>query len=388
MKKKIKSKIIFFNIIVFIFSALFCSCKREISILPSAVMGTAIDKLPGDEPISITLEVVNTKTADESEESSGKPGGSVYEESKGKSLYEAIENLAEISPAKTDFSHNGIVILSKELCESGISDVLDYLFRGREFRSSNWLLVAEDSAKEIIESSSPNEDITSIGLNNLMLQLEKNNTIVPVDLNYYAARANRVSMSSYIPVASIDKSKGSSSGTIKINKMAIFKKNKLAGILSVGDTKTLMWLSGNRAGHMVVYPLENEKNNKNMSVDVIKKSVKIIPNVKNGRIKFEINCSGYGTIREIGNMYLDPETIKKIEGNTEQALKEKLDSLIYKSQKTLNVDFLGFSEKIYNNNPKFWFSIKNNWDSIYPNADYEVNFDVKITSTGIIKDKQ
>lgn len=387
MNKKIKSKIIFFNITIFIFSALFSSCKRESSILPSAVMGMAIDKLPGDEPISITVEVVNTKAQGTIDESTGKSSGSVYEESKGKSLYDAIENLTNISPAKISFAHNGIVILSKELCESGISDVMDYLHRDREFRTTNWLLVSDNSAKEIIESNSPNEDITSIGLYNLMLQLEKNNTIVPVDINDYTAKINRVSMSGYIPVAYIDKSEGSSFNTVKIDKMAIFKENKLAGILSEGDSKTLMWLSGGRAGHMVVYPLETEKSNKNMAVDVVKKSAKIIPQIKNNRIKIKIDCTGYGIVREIGNMYLDPETIKKIEGSTEQELKKKLSSLIDKSQ-NLNTDFIGFSEKIYNNNPKLWFSIRNNWDSIYPNLEYEVNFNVKINNTGIIKDKQ
>lgn len=385
MNKKIKSKIIFFNITIFIFSALFSGCKRESSILPSAVMGIAIDKLPGDEPISITVEIVNTKAQGTSDESSGKSSGSVYEDSKGKSLYDAIENLTKISPAKISFTHNGIVILSKELCETGISDVMDYLHRDREFRTTNWLLVADDSAKEIIKSSSPNEDITSVGLYNLMLQLEKNNTIVPVDINDYTAKINRVSMSSYIPFASIDKSEGSPFGTVKIDKMAIFKKNKLAGILSDGDSKTLMWLSDNKSGHMIVYPLETEKYYKNMSVDVVKKSIKIIPQIKNNRIKIKIDCTGYGIVREVGNMYLDPVTIKKIEQSTEQELKKKLSSLIDKSQ-NLNTDFIGFSEKIYNNNPKFWFNIKNNWDSLYPNLEYEVHFNVKITSTGIIKE--
>lgn len=387
MKKNIKNKIIFINVIIFYFF-IFCSCKGQTRVMPSSVMGMAIDKLPGDKPISITVEIVNTKAASSNEEASGKTGGSVYEESKGKSLYDSIENLSNTSPARIDFTHTGIIILSKELCESGISDVIDYLCRDRQFRTTNWLLVAEDSAREIIKSSSPNEDITSIGLYNIMMQLEKNNSIIPIDLNDYNARLNRVSMSSYIPAASICKSSECHGDIVKINKMAVFKKNKLIGILTEEESKTLMWLSGNREGHMIVSPLITDKNNHNVTLDVIKRSAKIIPHIKNGRIKLEINCTGDGIVREVDNIYMDEESVKEIKRSTEQELKKKLITLIDRSQKTLNTDFIGFSEKIYNNNPKFWFSIKDNWDSIYPNVEYEVNFDIKIINTGIIKDKQ
>lgn len=386
MKKAINNKIKLIAIILFNFF-ISCSCKTQANMLPSSVMGMAIDKLPCDEPISITVEIVNTKAAAPSEDTSGKVGGSVYEESKGKSLYDSIENLSDISPARIDFTHIGIIILSKELCESGISDVMDYLSRDRQFRTTNRLLVAENGAKEIIKSSSPNEDITSIGLYNTMLRLEKNNSIIPIDIQDYTSRLNRVSKSSYIPVASIYKSGESSGNEVKINKMAIFKKDKLTGILTEEESKTLMWLSGNRTGHMVVSPLLTGKYNHNVTVDVIKRSAKIIPHIKSGRIKLEVNCTGDGIVREIDNVYMNEESVNDIKQSIEQELKKKLISLIDTSQKSLNTDFIGFSEKIYNNNPKFWLSIKDNWDSIYPNMEYDVNFNIRIINTGIIKDR-
>ncbi|MFA6941541.1 MAG: Ger(x)C family spore germination protein [Clostridiaceae bacterium] len=387
MKKKFKKQMIILNIFIFIFSALFSGCfdKSELSQI-SVVIGIGIDKVSGDEPIAVTLEVVKTTGFKGSSDDSEKTSGSVFEVSTGKSFFDALQNFSKVSPVVMDFTHAEVIIISRELCEDGISQVIDYLNRNRQFRSINWLLISDKTAKEVLETTMPNEDISSEGIDDMMTKLKKNASIIPVNLNNYTIRTNSESRTSFIPLASMEKSQNNSFDKIKIEKLAIFKNDKLVGILSNEESKSLMWLSGDMKGHNIVFPLKSEKNNQNMSLEVFKKSADIIPYITDGRVKFKINCTGLADIREVDNAYLDPMMIEKIQYNTQKTLEKQLSELIDKSQKTFNTDFIGFSEKIYENDPKTWLKVKDNWDSIFPNVEYEVNFKINITKIGIIKD--
>jgi len=388
MKNKLKKQMIIFTIFIFIFSVLLSGCldKRELSQI-SVVVGIGIDKVSGDEPIAVTVEVVKTTGFKGGNNNSGKTSGSVFEVSTGKSFFDALQNFSKVSPAVLDFTHAEVIIISRELCEDGISEVIDYLNRNRQFRSINWLLVSDKTAKEVLENTMPNEEISSEGIDDMMTKLKKDASITPVNLNNYTIRTNSESRSSFIPLASMEKSQNNSFNKIKIENLAIFKNDKLVGILSNEESKSLMWLSGDMKGHNIVFPLKGEKNNQNMSVQVFKKSVHIIPYVTDGRVKFKINCTGLSDIREIDNVHLDLVMIEKIQYNTQKILEKQLSELIDKSQKTFNTDFIGFSEKLYENDPKTWLGMKDNWDSIFPNVEYEVNFKIKITRIGIIKDK-
>jgi spore germination protein KC len=387
MKNKFKKHLIIFFIFIFIFSALFSGCldKKELSQV-SVVLGAGIDKVSGDEPIAVTVEVVKITGFKGSSDNSGKTSGSVLEVSTGKSFFDALQNFSKVSPVVLDFTHAELIIISRELCEDGISEVINYLNRSHQARSIDWLLVSDKTAKEVLQNTMSNEDSASEGIDDIMTQLKKNASIIPVNLNNYTIRTNSESRTGFIPLASIEKSQNNSSSKIKIEKLAIFKNDKLVGILSNEESKSLMWLSGDMKGHNLVFPLKAEKNNQNLSVEVFKKSAHIIPYVTDGRVKFKINCTGLADIREIDNAYLDPVIIEKIQYNTERTLEKQLSELIDKSQ-TSNTDFIGFSEKLYENDPKAWLEIKDNWDSIFPNVEYEVNFKITITRLGIIKDK-
>ena len=91
-------------------------------------------------------------------------------------------------------------------------------------------------------------------------------------------------------------------------------------------------------------------------------------------------------ITEVQNINIDPVMIDKVEHNTELILKSQLNKLIYKSQKDFNVDFIGFSNKIYNTNPGLWSSMKKDWQEIFPDIKYEINIKINLHNVGMIND--
>jgi spore germination protein KC len=387
MKINDRNKLILFIIFIFISSILLNGCSKDNSELSeiNAVMGIGIDIIPGDEPILVTLEIAGTKMNRSDRDTFQKGSNSIIEVSKGKTVFGAIENFSKRSSVIEDFSHAKTIILSKEFCESGISEVLDYMDRDRQFRSTNWLFVSDNTAREILESRIANEDITSKGLDNMMKQFKKSASILPVNLNDFIIESESESKTSFIPLIELNKFEDKLGGTINVEKMAIFKNNRFIGVLTNEESKSLLWISDNKKGHMGVSPFKEDEQNKDVVVEVYKKSSKIIPYITEQGVRFKIECTGYAVLKEVEDIKISSEDIKSIENNTESVLKNQLKKLINKSQKELNADFINFSKNIFNDYPTKWYQMKKNWNHIFPDIKCDISFKINITKIGFIK---
>ena len=262
---------------------------------------------------------------------------------------------------------------------------MDYLNRNRQMRSTNWILVSNKTAKEILESKISSDSATSTGINTMMGLFKKNGSIVPMNINNFIIESKNESKSAFAPVIELGKSKDSTAAKITVERMAIFKNNHLIGILTNEESKSLLWMVDYAKGHEVIFPIKSSRDN-NITVDVFKKSAKIIPHLTEDGVNMEIQCKGSAFIEQAENINMSPAAINSLQYDIESTLKSQLHKLIYKSQKDLNTDFIGFSTKIYNNNPKEWLNIKKNWSRIFPNIKYDINFEINVTNIGIIKD--
>ncbi|OAA84918.1 Ger(x)C family spore germination protein [Clostridium ljungdahlii] len=385
-----KYKSMLFYILIFIFSISLYGCSTDKSELNeiSLVVGMGIDKISSDNSFVVTLEIINPNGTKDDNNALKKGNNSIIQTSTGNSIFDAVQNFSKNSSTLLDFSHAKVIILSKELCESesGVSEAMDYLNRNRQMRSTNWILVSNKSAKEILKSKIPNEGAISNGINTMMSLFERNGPIVPMTINSFIIESKKESNSSFAPVIDIEKSKDSTAPRITVEKMAILKNNRLIAILTSEESKNLFWMADYTKGHTDIFPLKSAKNNTNITTRVFKQSTQIIPHLTEEGFNMEIRCKGSAFIEQAGNIDMSPENISRFEYDIESVLKGELNKLITKSQKNLDTDFVGFSTKIYSNYPKEWLNIKKDWDKIFPNIKYKISFEIKLTNIGIIKD--
>lgn len=388
MKNAINYKLLLFYIFIFIFSISLYGCgkdKIELNQI-SIVIGIGIDKIPGDNPFLITLEIIEPSSSTSEANVYEKTTKSTTKTSAGKSIFDAIQNLSKNNSAILDFSHAKTIIFSENLCESGLTQIMDYLNRNRQIRSTNWILISNKTSREILEHKISGEDTTSGGISNMMARLKKEPLILPVTLNNFIIGSESESRISFAPVIELQNSTNNNSEKITVEKTAIFKNNHLIGMLTDEESKNLLWLTDHSKGHNVIFITKSAKNNESITLDVFKKSSKIIPHIDGNKINMEIQCMGYASIKEVHDISMSPEILGKIEHDTETILKSQLDELITKSQKYINADFVNFSTKIYNNYPKKWIEVKEDWDTIFPNVKYTINLKIHINNIGIIKD--
>lgn len=350
------------------------------------MIGIGFDRIPGDEPVLVTVEIAGSRAAGGEGDAAKKENNSIIETSKGKTVFHAIQNFVISSPVLLDFSHVKTVVMSKEFCEAGISDLLDYLNRERQFRSTNWFLVSDKKAGDILSVRLKNEDFVSIGLDNFMKQYKKNTSIVPVDMNDLIVASESEMRAGFVPVVEIKKAEGSPEGRISIEKIAVFKDYRLTGVLTNNESRNLSWLLHNSKGYSVVSPFKADGKSRDVTLEVFKKSSRIIPYITEDGIHFRIECQGHAILREVRDISITTDFVDRMERNTEAILGREVSKLIDKSQKELETDFIGFSEAIYNNYPTEWHDIKSKWEDIFPNIKYEIDFKIDITKIGLIKD--
>jgi spore germination protein KC len=387
MKISFQKRLVFVILLIFLSSILLSGCaidKSELSEI-APVMGIGVDKIPGDRPVLVTLEIAGSRMGRSSSDMSQTTAHSNIETSKGKTFSEALDNFSKSNSLIMDFSHAKTIVLSKEFCESGVSELLDYMDRDRELRTTNWLLVSDKTAREVLESKISNEDILSRGLANMMTQYKKDGPILPISANDFIIETESESKTGYIPLVEIEKSHDDSKGKIKIEKMAIFKNNHLIGVLSNEESKALSWIAGGSKGHIIMSPAKSTSQNSNISLKIYRKHTAITPRIIDGQPHIQIECTGTASIKEVQSINLSPEEIGKIEADTEALLIAQLNNLIHKSQKDLNADFIGFSKNIFNNYPKEWNNMKKDWDEIFPNVKYDINFKIKLNKVGLNK---
>lgn len=150
-------KIFFLTSILLISIFLFVGCwnYREVDDI-NIVAGTAIDKGIHKEYM-ISIEILESSIGKES------PTTSKLIVAEGESIFDAVRNAIAISGKKLYWSHNKILILSKEVAQEGITEVIDWFLRDVETRSDVYILVSKGtSAKEILEKKQKDEKIEQV----------------------------------------------------------------------------------------------------------------------------------------------------------------------------------------------------------------------------------
>ena len=114
-------------IILIIASSSGCWDYREIDKL-SIVTGIAIDRGENSK-YRLTFEIVDTQEGGIEKKTKSK-----LIESEGETIFDAVRNASKVTSPRPYFGHMRIVILSEQIAEEGVIDIIDFLNRDPEPR--------------------------------------------------------------------------------------------------------------------------------------------------------------------------------------------------------------------------------------------------------------
>lgn len=414
--KKIKVLLIFL-LVVSTLTMSGCWNYRDIDEF-AIVSGTAIDKGVDGKRYHMTFEIADISNGSES------PVKPKIIESEGDSIFEAVRNAGLRSADRLYFSHCNLFVISRELSQEGIIPIINWMNRDAVMRLKSNIVVSNmDTAKEILLSSPTSENLVSNEISNMIKTDNKYLSKSPQTWLYYASdMIDTEGIDLIIPSLKTtdqtasqgqesgesgegnkdeDKSKNQEKGTKKdakstgknkvtipvLDGTAVFKKDKLVGFLSSDETQYILAIKGDiKGGPLFV--------NKNMSgngatLNIIEANSEITPEIIGDKIKFKtkINIKASLAEDETNTTHNNDEAIEQLEKSADEQLKESISAVVKRLQNQYSCDIFGYGEKLSQQKPDEWASLKENWDTTFKNAEIEIEPSVKIVNTAVEKEK-
>lgn len=343
-----------------------------------------------DNNFYVIAEVINPIKQQDASSSNNSPF--VNYNSSSSSLQDAFRKVVLESPRQLYAAQLEIIVLSEEVVNNHLEEVLEYFARDPEARTEIKIIVAktEDSTKAITLQTL----LTSLSSSNIIKSLDLQSKVLGMDypvtlnelLNMYIDPYLEVvlpSMTLYGNYEIGDEKENittsSPKAIVKIDGSTITKDNKILGYLDLEESKILNLINGKLKetiikmnyydGYIIFEP------------NRIKVSREL--DIKNNIIK--INISGYSKTKEIqSNIDLkDPKEVKKLNKALNMELEKKITDTFNSIREKYSTDVFGFQELYYRTNYKYFKENCTNWyEDIYPKIKLEVKANIRLYEKG------
>lgn len=374
------------KILVLLIPFILCGCwnYKELNQL-AIVSGMAIEK-ENDEYV-LTAQIINSQKSDVQDSSNidgNKPVNIL--KAKGKTVHEALSNMALISPKDLYIGHNKLFIIDEEVAKNGIEKIIDFLIRQPESHKQFQVLISKgDKASNILEVLTPIEDLPAKDiLLTLHLASNQKGNVTEVTYDELLSNIHKEGLEPTIPVIEITKSNNNlkKETDIKLSGMSVFKRDKLIGYLNYEES-----LGYNLIRNNIKKDVINFKCNGNYgSFEIVSITTNFKVDIVNEKPLVNINTEGSLYLSEMNcdlNISKNSER-KKLMDIINKKVETIISETIYNVKSKYKVDIFGFGYYLYQNNYKYWVNNKNNWDNLFNNIDLKINVNLNITKKGSI----
>lgn len=349
-----------------------CWDYREIEDL-SIAAGAAIDK-EGDEYV-VTVEIVDIQSG---KESTMEPQ---IIEVKGESIFDAVRNAVQISGRKLYWSHAKIIIVSQDVAKEGIGKVLDFFVRDTELRNNLHIMVSKGKmAKELLETESITENIRSFEMYRTAMNHINVLKSPEVALYQLINDLSAEGKSAVLPV--IGSIKNNKKERYQLSGTAVFKRDKLIGMLDGKETKILHYMTKMDKGGLLLGDEISEDNDSGITLEVFnnQSATEIKPEYINGEVVMNVTVRIESAIAENEKLedLSSDEAITQLKHQVEAAMEKQILELVHKVQSQYGSDIFGFGSTVKAEMPKVWKEIGSSWDEIFRGLKVNVHMDVHI----------
>lgn len=356
-----------------------CWDRQELDSL-AIVFGLGIDKAASPEEIKMTAQIV--KPGEIKGTSEGQSGGRSYINlsTTSDTSFRTIRNFTFQSSRKLFWSHNTIIIFGEDLAKEGLEKYIDFFLRDPEVRRTVWILIAKGPAGTILEADPTLEKIPASDIGKLIEDRKVTSQVAGVNLHEFASRLFSKTTAPVAPL--IDITEENKQKIAKIIGTAVFKKGQMVGTLNKSETRGLLWVLDEVGSGIIV--VNAPKSGEKVSLEIIRSSTKIIPEIKNGTLHITIKIKEEGNLGEqmAPEDLTDPILFSSLEKRQAEAIKKEVLSAWEKARQ-YNTDIFGFGEAVHKKYPKQWEEIEDEWDDYFPEIKLSLEVEAKLRRSGM-----
>lgn len=372
-------------IIILIFTTINLSSCNKLEIDELAIVtGFGIDRT--DQGFEVSLQILDSLAM---HKDSPEASPVILISEFGRTIEEAVTRLSTIINNRLYYPYFQVLIFGEELAKQGINPYLNFFSEKQETVHDYFIVVAKEStAKDILTIITSLNRIPTVSTERKVVGAMKYYGIAKK--SFYDDLINElknegVSVTLTSVIVEGDVKKGSKEDNIKtsipdalikVSTIAVFKEDKLIGYLSESESLGFNYVMNNIKRSMVVITKENGTL-ASIEVNNIQSKVKISLEKNDLKIKINIKCIGKVSEDTSKEPTFELNYLKDLENKVSYEIKKMVEEAIKKS-KEYNSDIFGFGKKIHQFHPKYWQTIKDNYDEIYPNLRVEITVENKI----------
>lgn len=294
--------------------------------------------------------------------------------------YEATRELTTRTNRNINFRHTKAVIIGEEVARNSdyLKEIFDNLARHEQLSRKISVLIAQGTAKEVIETEDQYDDLTGQHINELVNKKQGSPRYNDLFLEEVFTEIF-FSQDCILPRVVVGK------GEIKVAGSAVIKDFKLIGWLGEVENISVMFLlnrvksalvNASYKGAVIPYIITNS-------------DTKYKIETKGDKIKYIVDITTEGYIQqfklETEDKLSTNKTILEIEAKTDEVLEKQISETFNKLQKEFKTDALGVGRYISKHEPELWKQIEDDWDEIFENMEFEVNVDTIVRRIGMTK---
>ena len=361
-----------------------CWDRKEINDL-AFVTAAAIDRTE-EGTVELSVQVFIPRAGGRGNQlgqSGGSEGGdsqTVVRSAKGKSIAEAMSRLQERFPRSIFWGHAEAYIFGEETAKSGISDLVDFFLRFSQPREHAKIFVSRGKARTILELSPPIERYQA----EVLREMAETRIGVHVSLKDLAEMLVGDAGNAVLPILTIlpPEGKDKKRTIAYISGTAIFRKDRMIGVLNQRLTRGLLWLRDEIQSSVVTISPRDADGY--VSFYLLRSHTKLIPRIEGNNWSLTVKIKTEDDVIEntTGLDVLDPEVTDTLETELERAIVMRIEQTLKQVQQEMKTDVTGFAEAFHRRYPHEWHRVKDRWDEKFPEVEVRVEVDAKILRPG------
>ncbi|WP_186333687.1 Ger(x)C family spore germination protein [Paenibacillus xylanexedens] len=285
---------------------------------------------------------------------------------------------------KIYYAHRRTMLIGEDLARDGVASMLDLFTRYPLNRFSALPVVTKGEAYAVMDTDAPIEKFPSEMVRELCFLNMRN----PRSLKTFIDSILSDGVDPFLPVASkvenVPKDWKDAKTNIKLDGLAVFKKDKLVGMIDKAPADALILAMGEANAPEVM--IKSPRGDGDIFIKLNENNSSLHPTVKDDKVTVTVQLYAKGVVVDNESNYGDlrEKEILKLNDAIHKKIKEDIVEGIRLIQQKYHADILGIGRSIHQHLPKEWDKMKDRWDDIYPDVEVNVIPHVIIENVGVV----
>jgi len=363
-----------------------CWDRSEINDM-AIVTAAAIDKLDG-QSIELTLQLFIPKAlGGGSGSGGGAPSGgqqlTFVRSGKGLNIADAASKLQARLPRRIFWGHCKVFILGEAFAREGVKEEMDYLFRHPQPRERAFMFVSQGQAAEMLRPVPPLERYTA----EVARELSEQKIGIRVTLKEFLEMLDGEGQAAALPYLRLQppqKGEKKNQSVPFIAGTAVFKRDKMNGLLTMRTTRGALWLRKEIQKASITVRLQGTKR-EFITMTPIRQRIEIKPRIHDGQWIIHVHIHTVGDLVQNGTNLdpMNPDLLHLMEQAVQRSIADRVEEALDRLQRNLNADIIGFGESFHRAYPKPWRQARERWDELFPKVQVRMDIRVNIRRPGL-----